>query len=162
MRWKKLEIKKGDVVGRISYGKDILFYVDRIIQMKNTGKAYAILKGVHYRIEADAPLEDLEKIDRAQMETEKRGIENSIKKKISNIGKDVFKKEKSRESNNKVTNALILHLDGDRKYSQKSEKNYRKLGLRAIVRNVPENRQPQVIGSLVRKYDPDIVVITRT
>ena len=50
---------------------------------------------------------------------------------------------------------------GDRKYTQKSERYYNKLGLRAIVKNVPENRQPQVIGGLVRKYNPDIIVITR-
>lgn len=50
-----MEIKKGDIVGRISYNKDILFYVERIIRVK-TGKAYAILRGVKYRIEADAPL----------------------------------------------------------------------------------------------------------
>ena len=29
-------IKKGDIVGRISYGKDILFVVDRIIKKNNT------------------------------------------------------------------------------------------------------------------------------
>jgi len=39
----KVEIKKGDIVGRRSYGKDIIFYVDRIIKVKN-GKSYAILK----------------------------------------------------------------------------------------------------------------------
>ena len=50
----------------------------------------------------------------------------------------------------------ILHIDGDRKYSQKSDKYYKKLGLRAVVKNIPENRQPQVIGSLVRKYNPEI------
>ena len=49
-----MRIKKGDIVGRISYGKDILFYVDRIIKSTN-GNFYAILKGVKYRIEADAP-----------------------------------------------------------------------------------------------------------
>ncbi len=152
-----MEIKKGDIVGRISYGKDILFYVDRIIKMKKTGKAYAILKGILYRIEADAPLEDLEKIEKEQIETEKRGIENQIKKRIK---KDIFGKEKNRQTTTRVTNALILHLDGDRKYSQKSERYYRKLGLRAIVKNIPENRQPQIIGNLVRRYDPDIVVIT--
>ena len=58
-----VEIKKGDIVGRISYGKDILFYVQRIIKVKN-GKSYAILKGVHYRVEADADLDDLEKVDK--------------------------------------------------------------------------------------------------
>lgn len=154
-----MEIKRGDIVGRISYGKDILFRVDRVIKIKNSEKAYAILKGVQYRIEADAPIEDLEKIERGQIETEKRGIESKIKKRVSLVTKGIF--EKNRETN-KITNALILHLDGDRKYTQKSERYYRKLGLNAIVRNIPENRQPQVVGELVRRYNPDILVITRT
>ena len=153
-----MEIKRGDIVGRISYGKDILFRVDRIIKIKNTGRAYAILKGVQYRIEADAPIEDLEKIERGQIETEKRGIESKIKKRVSLVTKGIF--EKNRETN-KITNALILHLDGDRKYTQKSDRYYRKLGLNAIVKNITENRQPQVVGELVRRYNPDILVITR-
>lgn len=41
-----MEFKKGDIVGRISYGKDILFYIDRIIKIKGTEKAYAILKRI--------------------------------------------------------------------------------------------------------------------
>lgn len=153
-----MEIKRGDIVGRISYGKDILFRVDRIIKIKSTGRAYCILKGVQYRIEADAPIEDLEKIERGQIETEKRGIESKIKKRVSLVTKGIF--EKNRETD-KITNALILHLDGDRKYTQKSDRYYRKLGLNAIVKNIPENRQPHVVGDLVRRYNPDILVITR-
>ncbi len=151
-----MDIKKGDIVGRISYNKDILFYVDRVIKNSN-GKFYAILKGVKYRIEADAPISDLEKIEKEKIETEKRGIETKIKKRVSKASKNLFSK-KSRSI--KVTDALILHLDGDRKYTQKSLKYYNKLGIRAIVKNIPENRQPQVVGNLIRRYDPDILVIT--
>lgn len=38
-----MEIKRGDIVGRKSYGKDILFYVSKIIKVKN-GRSFAILK----------------------------------------------------------------------------------------------------------------------
>ena len=154
-----MDVKKGDIVGRLSYGKDIHFYVDRIIKIKNTNKSYAILKGVQYRIEADAPLDDLEKIDKEQIESEDRGFENKLKQKIKKQSKILFSKEINKR--NSASGALILHLDGDKKYTQKSERYYNKLGLRAIVKNVPENRQPIVIGSLVRKYNPDIIVITR-
>ena len=44
-------IKKGDIVGRKSYNKDILFIVDRIIKTNN-GKAIAMLKGLNIRIQA--------------------------------------------------------------------------------------------------------------
>ena len=152
-----MEIKRGDIVGRISYGKDIVFYVDRIIKVKG-GKSYAILKGVNYRIEADSPLEDLEKIEKDKIDTEKRGLENKIKKRLSMASKDIFSIGNGNFRNK--SNALILHLDGDRKYTQTSERYYNKLGIRAIVKNIPESRQPQMIGNLVRKYNPDIVVIT--
>ena len=56
----------------------------------------------------------------------------------------------------------ILHLDGDRKYSEKSKKYYEKMGLRAIVKNIPEYRQPRVVYDLLLYYKPDILVITRT
>ena len=51
-------IKRGDIVGRISYGKDIIFVVEDIMKVNN--KEVAILKGVTIRIKADSPLDDLE------------------------------------------------------------------------------------------------------
>ena len=80
-----MEIKKGDIVGRISYGKDIFFYVDRIIKLGNTGKSYAILKGIQYRIEADAPIEDLEKIEKNEIDTKKRGASGWTKENVTAI-----------------------------------------------------------------------------
>ena len=32
----------------------------------------------------------------------------------------------------------ILHLDGDKKYSYKSYKYYKRMGLNVIVKNIPE------------------------
>lgn len=43
---------------------------------------------------------------------------------------------------------------------EKSVRYYKQLELNAIVRNVPESRQPQVIKNLLEKYRPDILVIT--
>lgn len=54
----------------------------------------------------------------------------------------------------------ILHLDGDRKYGEKSAKYYKELGLNAIVKNIPESRQSSMIIGLLNRYNPDIVVIT--
>ena len=56
----------------------------------------------------------------------------------------------------------ILHLDGDRKYSEKSYIYYKKLGLNAVVKNISEYRQPKVVYRLMEHYKPDILVITRT
>lgn len=57
-------------------------------------------------------------------------------------------------------NGKILHLDGDKKYSDKSAKYYKNLGLNAIVKYIPEYRQAQVVGNLLDKFKPDILVIT--
>lgn len=51
-------------------------------------------------------------------------------------------------------------MTGDRKYMEKSIRYYKQLGLNAIVRNVPESRQPQIIRHLLERYKPDILVIT--
>ena len=54
----------------------------------------------------------------------------------------------------------ILHLDGDKRYSEKTIKQYKKMGLNAIVKNIPESKQPQLVIPLLQKYNPDILIIT--
>ncbi|MDQ0902867.1 hypothetical protein QFZ80_006695 [Paenibacillus sp. V4I7] len=46
-------MRQGDFVTRKSYGGDVMFKIERIEQLK------AILRGVDYRLLADAPLVDL-------------------------------------------------------------------------------------------------------
>ena len=55
-------LKKGDIVGRISYNKDVIFEITKIIKTSNN--VICILKGITERIEADSPIEDLEIIDK--------------------------------------------------------------------------------------------------
>ena len=64
------KIKKGDIVARKSYGKDIIFYVKGIIETPK-GKI-AILRGAIDRIEADSEIEDLEIIDRKIIDKKKQ------------------------------------------------------------------------------------------
>ncbi len=54
----------------------------------------------------------------------------------------------------------ILHLDGDKRYSEKTIRQYRKMGLNAVVKNIPESKQPQLVIPLLQKYNPDILIIT--
>ena len=56
-----MRLKKGDIVGRLSYNKDIIFVISDIIKVNN--RTCAILKGLITRIEADSPIEDLELIE---------------------------------------------------------------------------------------------------
>ena len=145
-----MKIKKGDFVARKSYGKDILFIVDRIIKLKN-GNSYAILKGVTIRIEADAPVEDIEKVERNRIASSEKKIQEQLLKRLNN---------RKQYRNYTMKTGRILHLDGDKRYSEKSIKYYKKMGLDAIVKNIPENKQAIVVRQLLEKYNPDVLVIT--
>lgn len=143
-----MEIKVGDIVGRKSYGEDIFFIVNRIIY-KNARYKIAILKGVIQRIEADSPISDLIKIDISKIKEIEERIENRyVKNVIIENAKD------------KMCTGRILHLDGDKRYSEKSIRYYKKLGLKAIVRHIPENKQPKTVRIFLEKYVPDVLVVT--
>lgn len=146
-----LEIKKGDIVGRKSYNSDVFFMVDRIIKLSNK-KSFAILKGITSRIEADAPIQDLSRIDEKAFYKATHSVEEILNKRI-----EAYK------SNNRKpleVTGKILHLDGDRKYSEKSLRYYNKIGLNAVVKNIPEAKQPKVVKQLLEKYKPEILIIT--
>ena len=121
------KIKKGDVVGRISYGKDILFTVERIIETVNN-KQIVILKGITARVEADAPIEDLEIIQKQEVARNLRNLENKLEEKIKKyesklkVGFNLFKNSKEKRSIEITKTGTILHLDGDNKYAEKSAK----------------------------------------
>lgn len=146
-----LRIKKGDYVARISYGKDILFVVDKIIKLKNS-EDYAILKGVTVRIEADAPITDIEKVSEYAIKRAEKKVDELLFKRIDN--------HKTNYRNYAVKTGKILHLDGDRRYSEKSMRYYKKMGLHAIVKNIPEYKQPTIVRELLQRYNPDILIIT--
>ena len=60
----------------------------------------------------------------------------------------------------RIHTGKILHLDGDKRYTDKSSLYYKKAGLQAVVKYIPEYRQPAVVKNLLKKYNPDILVIT--
>ena len=148
------KIKKGDIVGRKSYGKDIIFVVDRIIEI-DTNSKLAILKGLTIRVKADSYVEDLEVIDKKIIRNQISLIENKMENRI----KRYFESTKLLKNINTKT-GKILHLDGDQRYSEKSYKYYRNVGLDAIVKNVAEYKQPKYVRMLLEKYKPNILVIT--
>ena len=74
------KIKKGDIVARKSHGKDILFFVEDILESDNN--KFAILTGVTIRILADAPLDDLEIAPRDMVEHEKLKLNNKLERRI--------------------------------------------------------------------------------
>lgn len=150
------EIKKGDIVSRNSHGNDIIFSIKRIIKLKNK-KEIAILKGIDVRIEADAPIDDLKVVSKQEQIKREKELEKRI---INKIEKERIRREN--RTKEVIYTGRILHLDGDKKYAEKSIMYYKKIGLNAIVKNISENKQPRMVYKLLQIYNPDILVITRS
>ena len=146
-------VKKGDIVARKSYNKDIVFIVDMIIKNE-----IAILIGLTTRLKADANIEDLEVLDSKEIEKDLNKIDQRLFIETNN---NIVKKNSIFNRTNKIIyTGRILHLDGDKRYSQKSSMYYKKMGLNAIVKNIPESRQVNIVSMLIDRYNPDILVVT--
>lgn len=134
-------LKKGDIVSRKSHNNDVLFCIEKLTEDGSN----AILKGVVIRIEADSPVNDLVKADETRINALSSIVDSiintSLMPKSANYGK-------------------ILHLDGDRAYSQKTEQYYRKRGLNYVVKHISEHKQPEYVVPLIQEINPDILVIT--
>lgn len=106
------KIKKGDIVARKSYGKDIIFYVKRII--KTQKEEIAILCGLLERIEADSIIQDLEILDKTEInrkiEKQNEKIKNRIKQKDENYKIGIIERNEKRIGQ-KIVTGKILHLD---------------------------------------------------
>lgn len=73
------KIKKGDIVVRKSHGKDVIFYVKRIIKTKKD--TIVILCGLAERIEADSNIDDLELVEKETIQRKLLDEKEKIKKK---------------------------------------------------------------------------------
>ncbi len=169
------EIKIGDVVGRKSYKKDIFFKVMDLCK-DNNEKKYCLLKGIHYRLYANAPLEDLIKIESNELAFYLR--EHTIK---SNehmgrifarrqkdrefiLGRAVKQDQKDKNNSNNVDGfdvpGAVLHIDGDADYLDLCLTTYKQLNIPANGYNIEEEQQPKVVESLLKKHAPDLLVLT--
>ena len=148
-------VRKGDIVARKSHNKDVIFIVDRILKDQ-----IAILTGITTRLKADSYIDDLEIIDKRDVQKVFSEIDKKIDKHANNT--EIEKNSLFKRSNKVIYTGKILHLDGDKRYSEKSNMYYKKMGLKAIVRNIPESRQVSVVNNLIDRYKPDILVITRS
>lgn len=166
-------MKVGDLVVRKSYSKDITF---KIIDIKENEEGITyILKGLHIRIIADSKGEDLEKVEDDFAGDKDKYFDskmNDIIKKVilsreqkNNQLMTRFEKNdlKGIEKEKRLVfgrPGRILHIDGDSLYMETCLKAYKQLHLNAIGIAIPEREQPLKILSLVKEYNPDIVVLT--
>ena len=54
----------------------------------------------------------------------------------------------------------VLHIDGDNEYLETCLERYKKLGIEAVGVHVKEKDQPSKVYELLKKYRPDILVLT--
>ena len=107
------KFKKGDIVARISYNKDVIFEITQIIKTSNNNKIM-ILKGITKRIEADSSQEDLEIVDKRIVNEEIQTLEDKITKHIAqciNKPKYCFSTAKKKLGLFKGENRSIKRID---------------------------------------------------
>ncbi len=175
-------MKIGDIVTRESYNRDIAFKIVDIID-SNKGKIYK-LKGISIRILADAKEDDLVAIDIGTKgktdEIFTKKVQSSMKKIINDRGrKDGYRSQGSRLAPMMITTqnvddkilfqnkelffgkpGRVLHLDGDSEYLENCLKAYKNLSIEVDGFAYPEKDHATIVVDLVKKYRPDIVVLT--
>lgn len=163
-----MNINLMDIVGRVSYRCDIMF---RVIDIKDiNGKKIAILYGEDFRLIADAPYEDLLKIDpgvRMRLTQEFRSLEEQSYK-LFRQDVDLLQQKQEYESTEGYSKSYnyfqmpgkVLHLDGDPNYLKKCLTLYEKVGVPVYGIHCNEKEMPDKVGKLIDYYRPDILVIT--
>ncbi len=162
------EIKPGDIVGRISYGCDIFFKVVKIFTGAD-GSEYALLKGLDMRLMANSPLDDLYKFEASMVAEHIRRFMANNHEHIKRVF--VRRQNEQVEKLNRLVNqsskiesfdlpGSVLHIDGDEDYLELCLTTYRQLGISANGYFISEELQSREAGKLLRKHNPDILVVT--
>lgn len=159
-----MDVKVGDIVARKSYGYDILFKVHDIV-VGSDGSRTICLKGLNYRLFADAPEADIVKMPLNKINEEMHRFEKRLSK-LAKTGRFRAMAIKGRvmpmreEYSRYELPGKVLHIDGDNDYLNMSMKYYKEQGINAVGKLVPEADQPRLIRSLLEVNKPDIVIIT--
>ena len=133
---------KGDLVTRNSHKNDIIF---KIIDISDN---IVYLKGLDLRLFADSFIDDLVKVESV----------------ASNDDEEIIKKNKNsyRFERDKYfyLPGKILHIDGDSEYLERCINFYNSVGVKVVGITLNEDDIYKNIFNLIKKYQPDIVVIT--
>jgi spore coat assembly protein len=159
-----MQFTKGDLVTRISYEHDLLFRVasikDKTVQ----------LFGEDIRLEADAPIDDIIMVKSRDLERrrKKRKEKEEFSYRLFRQDYQLMKEKREYQSTEGYhyeaqyfqLPAKVLHLDGDQMFLKKCIELYQRVGLQVHGVHVNEKEMPVKIGELIRKLQPDIIVIT--
>jgi len=161
------DLKIGDIVARKSYGCDVFF---KIVDIKSNENGNILtLKGISYRIEADAPEGDLELQPEQKVREYRDKCCRAAEKNSRDIyasryrgySKKAYYRDTSKDNSGKFQRpGKILHLDGDNDYLETCIGEYSKLGLSVTGQFISEKEQPARVFQLLKEYRPDILVLT--
>ena len=130
----------GDYVTRKSYNNDIVF---KVIDIRDN---IYYLKGVNFRLYADSPKEDLVVCE-----------DNLDSDKFSPSIDDYRDLDRNEYF---YLHGKILYIDGDEEYLEKCMNFYNKSKIKAYGLYLKEDEFAISIGNLLKKYNPDILVLT--
>jgi spore coat assembly protein len=160
-------LKVGDIVARKSYGEDVFFKVTGI---RSDGQnSLVTLKGITYRLEADAPENDLviqsdskvkEYRNKCCMAAEKKTRAFQSYWARQNLKKGYYRNTSKELPGKYARPGKVLHIDGDKDYLETCLNEYRKLAMDIAGEYVPEKNQPVEVYSLLKKHKPDILILT--
>ncbi|MEN2766731.1 sporulation peptidase YabG [Ornithinibacillus xuwenensis] len=153
----------GELVTRKSYKHDLLFRIATVSQDR------AILHGEDIRLEADAPLDDLTKVEERDLEKrrQKGKEQEEFSYRLFRQDYQLMKEKRDFQSTDGYQYAeyfqlpaRVLHLDGDQSYLRKCIALYQRLGLQVHGVHLHEKEMSFQIRGLIEKIQPDIIVIT--
>lgn len=157
-------MKQGDLVVRQSYGGDVLFRIE-MLQSENV-----ILKGLDFRLLADAPRHDLMSIHdftdshstglmRHKASQAFRQMQSAVEESLSSERFEALNRTNG-DSLYFEWPGKVLHLDGDANYLKKSMQLYESMKIPADGYFVSESKMAEALLRLLPQSQPDIVVIT--
>ncbi|MGX4598162.1 sporulation peptidase YabG [Faecalimicrobium sp. JNUCC 81] len=159
-------MKIGDIVARKSYNKDIIFKIVGFNVDENNRKV-VMLKGVAFRIMADAYLEDLEivklpDLKNVLIDKNVEGVLCQSLVKAKERQKKMMRAVPKLQANTNVYGmpGKVLQIDGDKEYLKICLDVYTELGIPAVGVSIPEPNQYKEVRALLEKHNPDILVIT--
>ncbi len=159
-----MELAVGDIVSRISYNHDLLFRIQTV------KKDFATLYGEDYRLEVDAPIDDLVLVKKDELLQRKKEQKQKEDYSFRLFKQDyqLMRKKREYESSEGFKQEIkhfhispqVLHIDGDPIFLKKCIALYQQLGMQVHGLHLNEKEMPEKIRGLLEKIQPDILVIT--
>ncbi|WP_010279416.1 sporulation peptidase YabG [Paenibacillus senegalensis] len=156
-------MKQGDLVMRKSYGGDVIFKIEAMT------KDNAWLRGVNFRLLADSPHHDLERVTSTRFYKHEEMFEEQTNESVRSLkepsawkrtGRTQGKSKQTRLQSYFELPGKVLHLDGDPRYLKKSMELYNQLKVPAKGFHMHETNMADALYQLLPEIHPDIVVIT--